>query len=92
MSQPDTYIVVIDQLPEERFEAMDVRDAARKVAAMIAGRDRLQRLADDEPVQIKRSDRSPWGRNLSLGDFRHGDPASEGDEAEGPIRLAIPSA
>ncbi len=92
MTQPETYIVEIDQLPEERFEAIDIRDAARKVASMIAERPGLQGLADDEPVQIKRPDRTPWGRHLTLADFRRGDPASEGDDAEGPVRTASPSA
>ncbi len=45
MTQPETYIVEIDQLPEERFEATDIRDAARKVAAMIAERPGLRRTA-----------------------------------------------
>ena len=90
MPSHDSYIVSIDQLPEERIEAKDPRDAARKVAAIIADRDSLRRLPDDEPVQIKRPDRTPWGRHLTLGDFRHGDPAAEGDDAEGPIRRPTP--
>lgn len=88
----DLYIVKIDQLPEEKIAASDVRDAARKVAALIAERPGLHALPDDEPVQIKRPDRTPWGRHLTLGDFRHGDVASEGDDAEGPQRPATPSA
>jgi hypothetical protein len=88
----DLYIVKIDQLPEEKIAASDVRGAARKVAALIAERPALHALPDDEPVQIKRPDRTPWGRHLTLGDFRHGDVASEGDEAEGPQRPATPSA
>lgn len=88
----DLYIVKIDQLPEERIEASDVREAARKVAALIAERPALQGLHDDEPVQIKRPDRRPWGRHLTLGDFRRGDVAAEGDDEEGPQRPASPSA
>ena len=88
----DTFIVAIDQLPEERLEASGVRDAARKVAAMIAERPELRALHDEEPVQIKRADRTPWGRHLTLADFRRGDIAAEGDEAEGPTRPASPSA
>ena len=88
----DLYIVKIDQLPEERIAASDVRDAARKLTAIIAERPELRQLHDDEPVQIKRPDRTPWGRHLTLGDFRRGDVAAEGDEAEGPNRPASPSA
>ena len=88
----DLYIFKIDQLPEEKVAASDVRDAARKVAAIIAERPGLHALLDDEPVQIKRPDRKPWGRNLTLGDFRHGDIAAEGDDIEGPQRPASPSA
>ena len=39
-------------------------------------------------MQIKGPERRPWGRNLSLGDFRHGDIAAEGSEEEGPTRDA----
>ena len=92
MSQSDLFIVKIDQLPEERIEATDVRDAASKVAALIAQRPALQRLADDEPVQIKRPDRTPWGRHLTVADFRTGDIAAEGDDIEGPQRSPRPSA
>ena len=88
----ELYIVKIDQLPEERIAAADVREAARKVTALIAERRELQQLHDDEPVQIKRPDRTPWGRHLTLGDFRRGDIAAEGDEAEGPQRTPSPSA
>ena len=92
MTEQTLYSVEIDQLPEEKFAAADVRDAARKVVAMIAERPGLHALTDDEPVQIKRPDRTPWGRHLTLGDFRHGDIASEGDEHEGQQRAADPSA
>lgn len=92
MTEQTFYSVEIDQLPEEKFAATDVRDAARKVVTMIAERPGLHALTDDEPVQIKRPDRTPWGRHLTLGDFRHGDIASEGDEHEGPQRAADPSA
>ena len=92
MSEQTLYTVEIDQLPEERFAAADVRDAARKVVTMIAERPALQQLHDEEPVQIKRPDRTPWGRHLTLADFRRGDIAAEGDEAEGPVRAASPSA
>ena len=53
----DLFFVKIDQLPEERIAATDVREAARKVAALVAERPALRRLHDDEPVQIKRPDR-----------------------------------
>ena len=92
MTEQTLYSVEIDQLPEQKFAATDVRDAARKVVAMIAERPGLHALTDDEPVQIKRPDRSPWGRHLTLGDFRSGDIAAEGDGAEGPVRPASPSA
>ena len=92
MTEQTLYSVEIDHLPEEKFAAADVRDAARKVVKMIAQRPGLLALPDDEPVQIKRPDRTPWGRNLSLGDFRHGDIAAEGDDADGPVRPASPSA
>ena len=91
MTEQTLYSVEIDQLPEEKFAASDVRDAARKVMAMIAERPGLHALTDDEPVQIKRPDRSPWGLNLTLGDFRRGDIAAEGDGDEGPVRRASPS-
>ena len=92
MTEQTLYSVEIDHLPEEKFAATDGRDAARKVVEMIAQRPGLLALPDDEPVQIKRPDRTPWGRNLSLGDFRHGDIATEGDDADGPVRPASPSA
>jgi len=59
---------------------------------MIAERPPLQRLADDEPVQIKRPDRTPLGRHLTLGDFRRRDVASEGDDVEGSSRAPSQSA
>lgn len=80
------YTVEIDHLQEEAIEAETPRDAARAVTALIHERPTLQALPDDEPVQIKHPDRRPWGRNLSLGDFRHGDIATETDDAEGPTR------
>ena len=92
MTEQTLYTVEIDQLPEERFAASDVRDAARKVMAMVAERPALHQLHDEEPVQIKRPDRTPWGRHLTLADFRRGDIAAEGDEGEGPVRTASPSA
>ena len=80
------YTVEIDHLQEEAIEAETPRDAARAVAALIRERPTLQALPDDETVQIKHPDRRPWGRNLSLGDFRHGDVAAETDDADGPTR------
>ena len=59
MTKQTIYSVEIDQLPEERFAAADVRDAARKVMAMVAERPALHRLHVEEPVQIKRPDRTP---------------------------------
>ncbi len=80
------YTVEIDHLQEEAIEAGTPREAARAVAALIRERSTLHALPDDEPVQIKHPDRRPWGRNLSLGDFRHGDVAAEGSDEEGPTR------
>ena len=88
----DHFIVKIDQLPEERIEAADVREAARKVTEIIAERPELKQMHDDEPVQIKRPDRTPWGRHLTLADFRRGDVTAEGDDDAGPQRPASPSA
>ncbi len=83
-----TYTVQIDHLPEEAIEADSPNDAARKVAAIIKGRDSLHRLDNTEPVQIKRPNRKPWGRNLTIEDFRAGVPQADdqGAESEGPIR------
>ncbi len=80
------FTVEIDHLQEEAIEAETPREAARAVAVLIRQRPTLQALPDDEAVQIKRPDRRAWGRNLSLGDFRHGDVAAEGDDEEGPTR------
>lgn len=82
------YTVEIDHLPEEAIEAKTPREAARAVAALIRERPTLQALPDDEAVQIKRPDRRPWGRHLTMGDFRHGDIAEQGDEEDGPVRDA----
>ena len=84
------YSVQIDHLPEEVVEAIDPEDAARKVSAIILGREALAKLPDDEPVQIKRPNRAPWGRNLTIGDFRRGPvtvgPYPEDVPGEGPVR------
>ena len=82
------YTVQIDHLPEEAIDAEGPNDAARKVAAIITGRDSLQRLDNTEPVQIKRPNRMPWGRNLTIEDFRQGAPSAEdeGPDSEGPVR------
>ena len=82
------YTVEIDHLQEEALEAGSTREAARTVAELIRGRPTLQALPDDEAVQIKGPDRRPWGRHLSLGDFRNGDVASEGSDEDGPERDA----
>ena len=82
------YTVEIDHLQEEGIEAGSAREAARAVTTMIRERPTLQALADDEAVQIKGPDRRPWGRHLSLADFRHGDIAAEGSDDEGPSRDA----
>ena len=89
MNASEKYTVQIDHLPEEAFEALDPEDASRKVSEMVRERDALQPLPDEEPVQIKRPDRAPWGRNLTLGDFRRGsvkvDPYPAGAPGEGPV-------
>ena len=93
MNSSEKYTVQIDHLPEEAFEAASPEDASRKVSEMIRGRDSLQRLPDDEPVQIKRPDRTPWGRNLTMGDFRHRAVAVDlpsGAADEGPVRRPDP--
>ena len=82
------YTVEIDHLQEEAIEADSPREAARAVAALIRERPTLQALPDDEAVQIKTPERRAWGRNLSLGDFRHGDVAAEGSDENGPTRDA----
>ncbi len=90
----EKYTVEIDHLPEEAVDAADPEDASRKVSAIILGRDALKALPDDEPVQIKRPDRTPWGRNLTIGDFRRGpvkvDPYPAGAPGEGPVRRPDP--
>ncbi len=82
------YTVEIDHLQEEAIEADSAMGAARAVAALIRERPTLQALPDDEAVRIKHPDRRPWGRNLSLGDFRHGDVSVEGTDEDGPVREA----
>ena len=82
------YSVEIDHLQEEALEADSPREAARAVAALIRERPTLRALPDDEAVQIKHPDRRPWGRNLTLGDFRQGDVAAEGTDEDGPVREA----
>ena len=82
------FTVKIDHLPDEPIEASSALEAACRVTTLIRERHTLQALPDDEAVQIKRPDRRPWGRNLTLGDFRHGDVAAEGSEEEGPVRDA----
>lgn len=80
------YTVEIDHLQEETIEAASPQEAAHAVAAMIRERPTLQALPDDEAVQIKTPERRAWGRNLSIGDFRHGDVAAEGSDEDGPVR------
>ena len=84
----ERYTVEIDHLPEEGIEAGSPREAASAVTALIEERPSLRALPDDEPVQIKGPDRRPWGRNLTLGDFRNGDVAAESNGADGPVREA----
>ena len=89
VASTDAYTVQIDHLPEEPVEAGGPNDAARAVAAIIKGRESLQRLDDTEPVQIKRPNRKPWGRNLTIEDFRRDTPPTaddEGADGEGPVR------
>ena len=90
MSDMERYSVQIDHLPEEVVEADSPEDASRKVSEIILARDALHDLPDEEPVQIKRPDRTPWGRNLTIGDFRRGpvqvDPYPAGAPGEGPVR------
>ncbi len=85
----ERYTVQIDHLPEEVIEAADPEEASRKVGEIILSRDALARLPDDDPVQIKRPDRAPWGRNLTIGDFRRGPvrvgPYPSGAPGEGPV-------
>ena len=91
VASTDSFTVQIDHLPEEPVAASGPNDAARIVAAIIKGRDSLQRLDDTEPVQIKRPNRMPWGRNLTIEDFRAPTPPSaddEGPDSEGPVRPA----
>lgn len=85
---PEPYRVQIDQLPPETVEAVSPEDASRKVAALIESHDSLKRLHDDEPVEIKRPDGRPWGRNLTLGAFREGPvlPANDMETLDGPVR------
>ena len=90
----EKYTVQIDHLPEEAVEADSPEDASAKVSALILGREAMHGLPDEEPVQIKRPDRSPWGRNLTIGDFRRGPvevgPFPEGQPGEGPVRRPDP--
>ena len=72
MNALQNYTVEIDHLPEETIAATDPDHASRLVSEMIGSRDALKRLPDAESVQIKNPDRSLWGRNLTLGDFRKG--------------------
>lgn len=83
-----SYTVEIDHLQEEAIEANSPSEAARAVTVLIRERATLQALPDDEAVQIKRPDRRSWGRHLTLGDFRHGDIAAEGNDEDGPTRDA----
>ena len=74
---------------EEPIAAGGPNDAARIVADIINGRESLHRLDDTEPVQIKRPNRMPWGRNLTIADFRAATPPTaddEGPDGEGPVR------
>lgn len=82
MSQ--TYRIKIDQLPEQVVDATDPEHAARQVGALIESHDALKKLHDDEPVEIKRPDGTPWGRNLTVGAFRKGDVDLDGGPG-GPI-------
>ena len=88
-----TFTIKIDQLPEEAIEAADAMDAARQVHALLSGHAALRKLGDEEPVQIKRPDGTPWGRHLTIGDFRAGlldridDATAAGD---GPQHVAKP--
>lgn len=84
----EAFTVVIDHLQEEPLVAATPEEAARAVTALIGDRATLRALPDDEPVQIKRPDRRPWGRNLTLGDFRNGDVAAAPCDADGPVGQA----
>ena len=89
VTSTNSFTVQIDHLPEEPIAASGPNEAARIVAAIINGRDSLKRLDDTEPVQIKRPNRMPWGRNLTIEDFRRATPPiadDEGADSEGPIR------
>ncbi len=89
VTSTNSFTVQIDHLPEEPIAAGGPNEAARVVAAIINGRDSLKRLDDTEPVQIKRPNRMPWGRNLTIEDFRRATPPiadDEGPDSEGPIR------
>ena len=89
VASTDAFTVQIDHLPEEPIQADGPNDAASIVAGIIKGRDSLQRLDDTEPVQIKRPNRVPWGRNLTIADFRAATPPTaddEGPEGEGPVQ------
>ncbi len=88
MSNLEHFTVKIDQLPEETVEAVSAEIAASMVRTIIMERESLRRLHDDEPVQIKRPDRTPWGRNLTIGDFRKG--PVQGPDDGGPIRPPNP--
>ena len=89
LASTNAFTVQIDHLPEEPIEASGPNDAARIVAAIINGRESLRRLDSTEPVQIKRPNRMPWGRNLTIEDFRQATPPTaddEGPDSEGPVR------
>ena len=94
MGTLEHYTVEIDHLPQETIEASDPEDAARKVREIILHRDSLQPLPDAESVQIKKPDRSLWGRNLTIGDFRKGPVTATtyGNDvvSDGPVRPPDP--
>lgn len=84
MANTAIYTVKIDSLPEETIEAASPQEAARKAGALIADNESLRRLHDEEPVEIKRPDGRPWGRNLTIGAFRRGEVA-DSEEPDGPV-------
>lgn len=83
MNELTRYSVKIDQLPEEDVYALSAVEAARKVRDILNTRHSLRGLYSDEPVQLKMPDGRPWGRNLSLLDYKTD--LIETDDPDGPI-------